>query len=49
METYIVIEIFDRNYPTIITNNDGFPVLFNTKEEAELEASECQNGIVVKY
>ena len=49
METYIVIEIFDRDYPVIVTNSDGFPLLFNTKEDAELEASECQNGIVIKY
>ena len=49
METYIVIEIFDRNYPVIVTNSDGFPLLFNTREEAELEASQCQRGIVITY
>ena len=44
---YIVIETFDLYYPTIVTNEDGFPLLFNTIEEAQAEADNCQKGIVV--
>ena len=44
---YIVIEAFDITWPTIVTDEDGKPMLFETSEEAEAEAAECQCGIVV--
>lgn len=44
---YIVIETFDPFYPTIVTNEDGYPLLFTTIEEAQAEADNCQKGIVV--
>lgn len=46
---YIVIEIFDPHWPSIVTTEEGEPVLFDTKEEAEAEASNCQIGLVVGY
>jgi hypothetical protein len=48
MKRYIVIEDFDPAYPWIVTNTDGIPLIFETKEEAEEEASQCQNGKVVE-
>lgn len=44
---YIVIEKFDIEYPTIVTDEDGFPKLFDTREEAQTEANDCQDGLVV--
>lgn len=46
---FIVIEIFDPQWPVIVTNEEGYPLLFDTKEEAEKEASQCQKAIVVSY
>ena len=45
----IVLEVFDPLYPVIVTNEDGWPKLFDTQEEAQAEADECQEGIVVTY
>jgi hypothetical protein len=46
---YIVIETFDRYFPCIVVNpDDGMPLLFDTEEEAQNEADQCQSGIVVK-
>lgn len=49
MKYYIVIEVFDPTWPSIITSSNGYPIIFNSKEEAQKEADECQNGIVVNY
>ncbi len=49
MKYYIVIEIFDPLYPIIVTDSNGNPMIFDTKQQAEYEASECQNGIIVEY
>ena len=46
---YIVIETFDPLWPAIQVDPDnGMPLIFETEEEAQKEANECQNGIVVK-
>ena len=45
---YIVIEAHDINWPVIVTDEDGQPLIFNTEQEAQEEADECQNGIVVE-
>jgi len=46
---YIVIETFDSYYPSIVVDMEsGMPLLFETMEEAEAEANECQIGIVVE-
>jgi hypothetical protein len=48
MAIYIVIENFDPEYPTIVTGlGDDKPLLFDTRKEAEKEAHDCQNGVVV--
>ena len=41
---YIVIEWFDRNFPVIVTNEEGYPLIFETIEEAQQETENCQNG-----
>jgi hypothetical protein len=45
---WIVIELFDIEYPMIVTNNEGVPLLFTNRKEAKLQALECQKGKVVK-
>lgn len=45
---YIVIEKHGGwEYAAIVTNEDGSNKIFDTIEEAQLEADECQDGIVV--
>lgn len=45
---YIVIDTSDLSFPAIVVNpNDGMPLLFDTKEEAQEEANQCQSAIVV--
>jgi len=45
---YIVIETFDQDFPFIVVNpDDGMPLIFETEEEAQKEADQCQKGIVV--
>ena len=44
---YIVIEWFDKDFPMIVTNEDGRPIIFDKVEDAEIEAENCQFGIVV--
>lgn len=41
---YIVIDQFE--FPSIITDREGTPLIFNTVAEAREEAMECQEGIV---
>jgi len=46
---YIVLETFGGpEYTSIVTNEDGINKVFLTKAEAEIEASDCQDGIVVE-
>ena len=44
---YIVIELFDKSFPTIVTDEEGIPLVFEDRGEAEIEASDCQNGLIV--
>ena len=44
---YIIIELFDKTFPIIVTDIEGIPLIFKDKDEAELEAKDCQNGLVV--
>ena len=45
---YIVIEKHGGwEYASICTNEDGTNKLFNTLEEAQKEANDCQDGIIV--
>lgn len=46
---YIVIEAFGGpEYAAIVTDEEGNNKVFETPEEAQEEADECQNGIVVE-
>lgn len=46
---FIVIDTFDPLYPSIVVDiKSGMPLLFDTKEEAEDEAYECQQAVVVE-
>jgi hypothetical protein len=43
---YIVLEMFDN--PTVVTNEDGDVLYFDTLDEAQSEADDCQDGKVVE-
>ena len=45
---FIVIDTFDSDFPQIVCSETGMPLLFDTKEEAQKEADECQKAIVVE-
>ena len=45
---YIVIETFDRTFPSIATDENGMPLLFETEEQAKLEAADLQEGVIVE-
>lgn len=45
---FIVIENHGGpEYATIVTDKQGNNRVFNTQEEAQKEANECQDGIVI--
>ncbi len=47
--SYIVIETHGGpEYATICTDDNGNNLVFEIREEAEAEAAECQDGIVVE-
>ncbi len=49
MEQYIVIEKFGgAEYAIIVTDENGNNKVFTDKVEAQKEADDCQDGIVVK-
>jgi hypothetical protein len=46
--SYIVIETFGGpEYAIITTDQEGNNLVFETQEDAEEEASNCQDGLVV--
>lgn len=47
--SYIVIETFGgADYAIIVTDEEGNNMVFDTLEEAQDEADECQGGMVVE-
>ncbi len=47
--SYIIIETFGGpEYAIVATDTDGNNLVFETYEEAEQEAKECQDGIIVE-
>lgn len=49
MTRFIVIDLFDKDFPCIVSNEEGMPKIFETREEAEKEAEDCQDGVVFEY
>ncbi len=46
---FIVIEKFGGpEYAIIVADEDGHVKVFDTREEAQAEADDCQDGIVVE-
>lgn len=49
MGRFIVIENFDIECPNICVDSEsGMPLIFDTIEQAQIEADDCQDGIVVE-
>lgn len=47
--SYLVIELFSgAEYAAIVTDQDGNNLVFDTRQEAEAEAADCQDGLVVE-
>jgi hypothetical protein len=47
--SYIVIETHGGpEYAIIVTDQDGNNLVFDSQEEAESEAADCQDGVVVE-
>lgn len=47
--SYIVIEMFGGpEYAIIATDTNGNNLVFETLEEAENEANDCQDGLIVE-
>ncbi|MFW6219345.1 MAG: hypothetical protein ACOC33_00625 [bacterium] len=45
---YIIIETIDREWPNIMLDIDGKPLIFNNKPEAEKEAENCHAPLIVR-
>ena len=46
---YIVIEAFGgAEYAVIVTDQDGNNLVFETYGEAEQEAADCQDGMIIE-
>jgi hypothetical protein len=46
---FIVIEIFGgAEYAVICTDTDGNNLVFDNREDAQDEAADCQDGIVIE-
>lgn len=45
---YIVIETFDKTFPSIVTDEDGIPIVLKTKKQAELLSLELHQPIIVE-
>ena len=47
--SFIIIECHGApEYAIIVTDHDGNTLVFDTYEEAEKEANDCQDGLIVE-
>jgi hypothetical protein len=47
--SYIVIDRFDINYPNIVVDMEsGMPLIFDSIKDAQVEADDCQDAIVIE-
>ncbi len=47
--SYIIIEKFGgAEYAIIVTDTNGNNLVFDEREEAEQEAADCQDGLIVE-
>jgi hypothetical protein len=47
--SFLVLELLGGpEYAAIVTNQDGNNLVFDTRQEAEAEAADCQDGLVVE-
>jgi hypothetical protein len=47
--SFIIIELHGGPaYAIIVTDQDGNNLVFETRAEAETEAADCQNGLIVE-
>jgi hypothetical protein len=47
--SYIMIETFGgAQYAIIVTDQDGNNLVFDKREDAEAEAADCQNVVIVE-
>jgi len=47
--SYIVIELHGGpEYAAIVTNQDGNNLVFENRDDAEAEAADCQDGLIVE-
>lgn len=44
---YIVIDTFNPEWPSIVTDEEGKPKIFETWSEASIEYNDLQDGIIV--
>ena len=46
---YIIIETFGGpEYAIIVTDTEGNNLIFDSRDEAEAEAADCQDGLIVE-
>jgi hypothetical protein len=47
--SYIIIETHGgAEYAAIVTNQDGNNLVFESRDDAEAEAADCQDGLIVE-
>lgn len=46
--SYIIIETHGAEYAIIVTDTDGNNLVFEERAEAEKEAADCQDGVIVE-
>jgi hypothetical protein len=48
--SYIIVETHGGpEYAIIVTDTNGNNLVFDTREEAEKEAADCQDGLIVEF